>query len=640
LETPKVIKKLLSLLLLATPLFAGTYTDRMDLYKPDVGERNYGALVNTNFDIIDASVGVLSGTQTWTGTNTFNLPATTSSSGTVQTFTASTATVNSLTVNNLTGNMPIKTNWSGELVSGGIDLENDVFGTMPISNGGTGLSGPFLTGQILAGDSVTGRLSTTTLAGLSGIVNVKDFGALGDGLTDDTAAIQAAHDSVVASGIPSTLLIPAGTYVCSSTLTFNLGYVNVRGEHAVLDFSEAIESTDFVAVNITGAGLYFGTPWYQTQAAISGLRIQGPSKDFDNGTGLYFFTTTATTSPAHVAIRDVVVEGFKHGVRLGSNSYLLNFYHTSLFDNTTGFYAPSNNIDGSVVSNTAENISYFGGSLFANHCSFFNENGSADFSFHGTSFDYSSGASTAIVITNGQLHLNGTHHEDTMQLLRVTGNTYVTATGSYFLGIGDRNVWIQNSGYISIYGGRLVCSNGSTNCLTSDNRATVMGMHFQTASASPWTLSAKYMIYPPNDGIIYTNEVRAIDLATVEASSRSVTHNFGTSNQFFTLVSTQVAPGHWTFDACVYVSTGGANVSLWGTGIGTSDGNNSTGLQDGNTFLERGPIPTLNTDSLCVSGIQLNPAVYTTYYLKMRGIYSGGPPTVTGRMSGRKMGYP
>src|ERR1044071_1904668 len=69
------MKKLLAeLFLLASPVFAGTYTSRSGLYKPAVGERPYGEQVNANFDIIDSSFGVLSATQTWTGTNTFPLP--------------------------------------------------------------------------------------------------------------------------------------------------------------------------------------------------------------------------------------------------------------------------------------------------------------------------------------------------------------------------------------------------------------------------------------------------------------------------------------------------------------------------------------------------------------------------------------
>ena len=51
---------------------------------------------------------------------------------------------------------------------------------------------------------------------LKDVVSVKDFGAVGDGAADDTAAIQAAINA--ADG--RTVLLPAGTYKITSTLTF------------------------------------------------------------------------------------------------------------------------------------------------------------------------------------------------------------------------------------------------------------------------------------------------------------------------------------------------------------------------------------------------------------------------------------
>ena len=43
-------------------------------------------------------------------------------------------------------------------------------------------------------------------------VNVKDFGATGDGTTDDTAAIHAGRDAI---GVGGKVFIPSGTYMVS-----------------------------------------------------------------------------------------------------------------------------------------------------------------------------------------------------------------------------------------------------------------------------------------------------------------------------------------------------------------------------------------------------------------------------------------
>lgn len=61
-------------------------------------------------------------------------------------------------------------------------------------------------------------------------VNVKDFGAKGDGVTDDTAAIQAAIDSVNAAG-GGRIYLPSGTYLVSSIIT-TYKYISIIGENS------------------------------------------------------------------------------------------------------------------------------------------------------------------------------------------------------------------------------------------------------------------------------------------------------------------------------------------------------------------------------------------------------------------------
>jgi hypothetical protein len=61
----------------------------------------------------------------------------------------------------------------------------------------------------------TGAVATTVQAKLREIVSVKDFGATGDGVTDDTAAIQLALDD----GQNGAVFFPTGTYKVSSALT-------------------------------------------------------------------------------------------------------------------------------------------------------------------------------------------------------------------------------------------------------------------------------------------------------------------------------------------------------------------------------------------------------------------------------------
>ena len=66
--------------------------------------------------------------------------------------------------------------------------------------------------------SGAGAVSRSVNDKLRDVVSVKDFGAVGDGLTDDTAAIQAAINA--AGG--RTVFIPAGTYKITDTLSYNV----------------------------------------------------------------------------------------------------------------------------------------------------------------------------------------------------------------------------------------------------------------------------------------------------------------------------------------------------------------------------------------------------------------------------------
>ncbi len=59
--------------------------------------------------------------------------------------------------------------------------------------------------------NVTSHLSWTTNASVTNLVNLMDFGAVGDGVTDDGPALQAALDAIAAAG-GGTLVVPAGRY--------------------------------------------------------------------------------------------------------------------------------------------------------------------------------------------------------------------------------------------------------------------------------------------------------------------------------------------------------------------------------------------------------------------------------------------
>jgi hypothetical protein len=73
-----------------------------------------------------------------------------------------------------------------------------------------------------------GAVSRTVDSKLKDVVSVKDFGAVGDGVADDTAAIQAAIDYVQSLG-GGNVVFPAGTYQTNNPLVISLPGVRLVG---------------------------------------------------------------------------------------------------------------------------------------------------------------------------------------------------------------------------------------------------------------------------------------------------------------------------------------------------------------------------------------------------------------------------
>lgn len=144
------------------------------------------------------------------------------------------------------------------------------------------------------------------------VINVKNYGAVGDGITNDTAAIQAALD---AAGSTTEVIFPKGTYLCSASLKLTNAsgkdfQGRITGQKAIINFSNAGNSTDadsamqhgFEAYPVTnGSG---GDITGMRNVQIKGLEINGPA----HGASIYLANSQDTT------IQDCKLKTNRYGI--------------------------------------------------------------------------------------------------------------------------------------------------------------------------------------------------------------------------------------------------------------------------------------------------------------------------------------
>jgi hypothetical protein len=127
------------------------------------------------------------------------------------------------------------------------------------------------------GATPAGAINRTINQKLSDWVSVKDFGATGDGTTNDTVAIQAAIDSLTATG--GVLYFPFGTYKIARTVGTNDHWgikvtgsnITLIGDGAFLARFNADISTYALAYPL----LFIGTPDSNVASATQNVRVTG-----------------------------------------------------------------------------------------------------------------------------------------------------------------------------------------------------------------------------------------------------------------------------------------------------------------------------------------------------------------------------
>lgn len=113
------------------------------------------------------------------------------------------------------------------------DSKNTLVYSFPEGTGiGVGAS------SITYNEGSVGAITRTVESRLQDYVSVKDFGAVGDGVTDDTVAIQAALDTL------QPVYMPPGEYLVTDTLLLEYG-ANLQGAGGVASYADAAAKIKF-----------------------------------------------------------------------------------------------------------------------------------------------------------------------------------------------------------------------------------------------------------------------------------------------------------------------------------------------------------------------------------------------------------
>tara|TARA_S200002703_G_scaffold158775_1_gene170040 strand:+ start:1857 stop:4079 length:2223 start_codon:yes stop_codon:yes gene_type:complete len=170
----------------------------------------------------------------------------------------------------------------------------------------------------LAADS--GATSRTVENKLREVISVKDYGAVGDLVTDDTAAIQAAINSLPSTG--GEVFFPAGKYKVTSTITASVNNTSLRGVgnsgtqiRSTVSGSATLQigdhtGSDTTTFKLTGMRIQYdgSVPPASGTIGIHAKNLTAPAlfEDFDIQKFYDAFHLQATSLQGNIFIRDFV----------------------------------------------------------------------------------------------------------------------------------------------------------------------------------------------------------------------------------------------------------------------------------------------------------------------------------------------
>ncbi|ELQ6160051.1 hypothetical protein R2281_003818 [Cronobacter dublinensis] len=151
---------------------------------------------------------------------------------------------------------------------------------------------------------VTGAVARTQHSKNAERISVKDFGAKGDGVTDDTAAIDLACLSL--KGGINDLYFPEGKYIYNGTGIYTPQDCSVIGENYITTINATANTNSGYLIKINGF-----------RATVQSLTLKGnPSNPLMKAISSYYNTELG-------GVRDVTIEDFHYGIDIDKSWYTI-----------------------------------------------------------------------------------------------------------------------------------------------------------------------------------------------------------------------------------------------------------------------------------------------------------------------------